>query len=186
MTASDASPAKTRTASPPDGVWSRVVDLAAPACNTAADVEWPVNASIKAQQAQSAEHPADAERDSDRPGNDGLVCERREFIEVAQKRDEEREQEEHGHRGAQAADSEPSPPAFALEPHHDGKPADHHDSHGDCAGAAQAEVEAVAREQVNGGDPNPDRQSGRDRKKRLAASASVSPAAANSMAVAIR
>ena len=53
-----------------------------------------------------------------------------------------------------------------LEPDHDREPADDDDPGRDGARAGEAEVESVAREQVAGDDPDPDRHAGRDREAR--------------------
>ncbi len=75
----------------------------------------------------------------------------------------EREREEQCHQRAQAGDREASPPAFGLEPHHHREPAHDDDPGGDGARTDQAEVKAVAREQVAGDDTDPDRQAGGNR-----------------------
>ena len=46
------------------------------------------------EQSEGARHPPGPERDSNRPGDDGLPCGRCELVEVAQERDDEREREQ--------------------------------------------------------------------------------------------
>ena len=70
--------------------------------------------------------------------------------------DDERKREQAQHQRAQAPQRDKRVTSSVLEANDDRQPAHHDDAGGDRAGMDQAELEAVAREEVSSGDPEPD------------------------------